>query len=645
MKRSVRRLSMVVALVFISLLWNPAFCAGEPEGIIRIRPESGLVILLPANPTSLEKDAAALLSRMLEKSLGADFTVVSEKGASTGDRLVIAVGRTQAAEKSGILSLLGSAGAESIGIGVWAEKSLICIAGKEDLATHFAVARFLEKYAAIRWFFPDDLGLSVPRKGVMEIPSGTEVQTPDFPMRWVGKDFAASWAVFNGMNTNMDERGGFHVFKSAHTFHDFLPPEKYFKSHPEYFSEIKGERKPKQLCTSNREVIDLVAKAMIRMFDEQATLDMITLFPEDGRSFCECSRCRSLDDPSEIAVTEVNSPRWKELSFDRHRALSRRMTIFYREVTGSVLSARPNKKIQVGAYSSYLHPPKNFQARLHPNVFVLMCHGFCHNHPLESASCEANRRFRDAMNGWRRIYSGMTIYEYYRKGSHLDLPFPILHSIKKDIPFLKREGVFGFYTQFTRDQFTNGLNYYLATRLLWNSREDADGILDDFYKNFYGQAWQPMKEYWENYERNAIAVDMHLACPVNQLDKLFPGSLLDKQAVLLDRALKAADGPEVKERVARARISLNYVKMCMEYLAEAKETPGALKGIKNRDRKRAPRQASEDLSGAAERIAEFRESNRKSGTFGGKSNFIDRFLRPKWIVRNLVRSFEEEADD
>ena len=644
MKRSVRRISMVVTLVFISLLWNPVFCAGEPEGVIRIRPESGLVILLPANPTSLEKDAAALLSRMLEKSLGANFTVVSEKGASTGDRPVVAVGRTQAAEKNGLLSLLGSAGAESIGIGVWAEKSLICIAGKEDLATHFAIARFLEKYAGIRWFFPDDLGLCIPRKGVLEIPSGTEVQTPDFPMRWIGRDFAAPWALFNGMNTNMDERGGFHVFKSAHTFHDFLPPEKYFKSHPEYFSEIKGERRPKQLCTSNREVIDLVAKAMIRMFDEQAKLDMITLFPEDGRSFCECSRCRALDDPSEIAVTEVNSPRWKELPFDRQRALSRRMTIFYREVTGSVLGARPNNKIQVGAYSAYLYPPKNFQAKLHPNVFVLMCHGFCHNHPLESASCEANRRFRDAMNGWRRIYSGMTIYEYYRKGAQLDLPFPILHSIKKDIPFLKREGVFGFYTQFTKDHFTAGLNYYLAARLLWNSKGDADAILDDFYKSFYGKAWQPMKEYWENYERAAISADMHLAPPVDQLDRLFPGTLLKNQGLLLDRALKVADGPEVKERIERAMVSLNYVKMCMEYLASAKEMSGALKGLQGRARKGASREASEDLSGMAERIAEFREQNRKNNSFGGESNYVKRFLRPKWIVNNLARSLEEPDD-
>ena len=61
------------------------------------------------------------------------------------------------------------------------------------------------------------------------------------------------------------ERGGSIVGTMGHAFYAFVPPEEYFKDHPEYFEmDDRGRRKAErgQLCTTNPEVIEIVARQL-----------------------------------------------------------------------------------------------------------------------------------------------------------------------------------------------------------------------------------------------------------------------------------------------------------------------------------------------------------------------------------------------
>lgn len=617
---------LIAVLILVALCFAPG--AAETPALITISPNQEVIIVVPEEPSQIEERAANDLAFMLGKVLNKTFTILSEDRLSSGVNIVIAVGNTKISREHNLPKVIVGKSDDTLLVGAFPETREICLVGKKDLGVLFAVSHFLETFAGVRWYLPGDLGQVIPAKKALTVPAGVTIQSPDFPMRRIGKKFASDWALFNKMNTNLFKKEGFNIFGTAHTFHEFLSPDKYFKSHPEYFAEIKGKRRPRQLCTSNPEVIRLVAEAIIRLFKDRTYLDMGTLFPQDSVFFCECANCRALDDPDAPPVQAINSrskisgPQWH-----KYRSLSRRMTIFYVEVAKRVLTVYPNAKIQVGAYKFYLYPYGNIPLRAPENVFVEMCHGWDHNHHIESDASEINMRFRAALDDWRKIYAGVTIYEYYRKLAHLDLPFPILHSIEKDIPYFNKVGIYGLYTQFGKDYYTNGLNYYIAARLLWDSSQSVAEIMDDFCKNFYGASAEYMKAYYNNYEKAAIDADIVLSCPVYELDKVFTKDMIEKQNRLIEQALQNAENQRIKKRIRRSHISLLYVKLCMDYLYRTKET--VRRGIKV---------AGIDLFNKAEEIRNFREQNKWSHCFGRHNDYISRFLNPDWLLKQIINS-------
>jgi len=595
-------------------------------------------IIVSAEATGGELRAARELAKHIEDISGATLSVCQETMRPEEPGNSIEVGNTGRAKRLRLRERMKGSPEDAFLIRSLPNEGVVFLVGKGDLGTLYAAHHLLESQFGMHWYFPDELGRTVQRRETLSVGWIDEEHQPDFPVRWIGGRRADRWAAFNKNNANVADDLGVHVYKTAHTFDLLCPPEKYFSLHPGYFALVEGKRRPSQLCTSNPEVIKIVSDSIIEILSKNKNLGMITLFPNDGLGFCECSGCKFLDETGFPPVEAVNS-RWKSLGSDRHCALSRRMATFYIEVAGRVLEHYPDAYIQAGAYSAYLYPPRQLGLEAPPNIFIEMCHDRCHNHPIESKDCDINKRFLEAMRGWKRVFSGITIYEYYRKGAHLDLPFPIIHSMEKDIPLLKRMGVSCLYSQFGGDYYTNGLNYYVASKLLWNSTENVEEVLSGFYKDFYGKSCLLMKEYWENYENAAIEANIHLSCDINELHLIFSEQLLARQKDLLRQAFQLADSDAVRERIRRAQISLHYVTLCMEYIAAGQDLVTT-----NRDSWVQHKTVGLiRLHAMAKDILTYRNQMEEFNCFGWDSTYIRRFLKPKWIVRKTRGGREDSC--
>jgi len=612
---------------------------GETVGALVRDGEPAGCIVVPAGASDHERTAATELQAYLARMSGAELPVIGEGEPTEGYPAY--VGRTEFARAGGLLDRAAGLGEE--GLLMHAGEDGLALLGGSDLGTYYAVYAFLEEKLGVRWFNPDPLGEVVPELPTVEVGRMDETQAPDFGMRWIGRD---QWALRNRQNVGLpDESIGLKIFASAHTFRKFVPPEEHFDAHPEWFALVGGRRQRfeghhrNQLCTSNPEVIDATVRAMRRTLDEDPDIDIITLFPNDGNGFCECEACRALDEDTKYSVEDINSG-WGAADWERHRTLSRRMTIFYDECARRLAETHPDRYVKTGIYASYLLTPLDEALSVPETCIGQLCHGSCHNHPICDPDCEINRDFRASLEGWAKIYPRLCLYEYYYKVAALQLPFPIIHSMREDIPYLRDIGLFGIYTQYAQNWWTIGLSYYVAAKLLWNADLDVDALLDDYYRKMYGAAFEPMRDYWQAYEQAAIDADVHLAAEYAHLPLIFTRPLIAAQHDRLERAEALADSDAVRERVEKARIVLGYVDIAMRYMDVVMAAARAQADV----RWETPGEPTPELVAAAEAVQAYLNEHDGSHCFRGTGDsYRRRFLNPANAVRRSLDVIAERT--
>ena len=275
-------------------------------------------------------------------------------------------------------------------------------------------------------------------------------------------------------------------------------------------------------------------------------------------------------------------------------------------------------------------------AKLPDNLIGEICHGSCHNHPIVDEECARNSQYKTGIEGWLKIFSRLSVYEYYYKVAALELPFPIVHSIRQDIRYYKDMKFYGLYTQYADNWWTIGLNYYIAARLLWTSEQNVDVLLEDFYKKFYGRAWIPMKAYHECLENAAKRSHMHLVSNFIDLPKMFCPETLKEAEVLLKEAAAIPSSEQVRARIAKQTIVIEYTRRCMDYIRAMLQA--------SEDKVLILRKASsEDISirfdEHVQGLRSFLRMHKESNCFRSKmSNYVKRFLDPVCTFRYVDRN-------
>ena len=609
-------LATILGLV-VSLL-----SAGDAPGAVTIvedgRPRAAIV--LPIEPNQGEKRAAEELRVYVEKASGAELPILKEDEAWEGPKIVL--GRA-------CRDLTRQAAGD--GFTVETRGDAVMIAGGNQRGTLYGAYDLLEDQLGIRWFMPGEIGEVVPEAATVIIPSLSRHERPSFEYRWIGP--GSEWSARNRNNVGLAEIG-INIFRSAHTFSTFLDPDKYFDEHPQWYALVGGVRRRNQrhthgnqICTSNPEAVREVIKNIREFLDENPDVAIVTLFPNDGNWFCECPNCKALDEPGWASVEEINR-HGRAAGLRGYGTLSRRMTIFNNTVARAIGETHPHVMVKVGAYSCYTNPPNDASLGCAENVIVQICHGWCHNHPITDPGCPVNADFRKAIEGWGRIApGGVMLYEYYYKVAQCELPFPIIHSMREDLPYFKRIGVRGVYTQYTSNWGTLTLPYYVAARLLWDVEADVDALLDDFYRKFYGPAAGPMRRYYERLEKAAIDSGLHFSPPYYRFPEVFTDACLADCRKYLEEAKQLANTEKIQQRLAMVETSLTYTELVMDYVGEVRRVDEKKQGVRwhlDMD----PNLFAE-AKDRAEVVREFMSRPQGTNVIRESTSYVDRLLNPQ----------------
>ena len=127
---------------------------------------------------------------------------------------------------------------------------------------------------------------------------------------------------------------------------------------------------------------------------------------------------------------------------------------------------------------------------------------------------------------------------------------------------MKKWGVIGFVDE-TRNVWAEAgiASRYLRARLEWNANADADAILDDFYRHWYGRAAAPMAAFGDAVEDAIERAPIH-GHEDRVMPEIYTDSLLKKLERYLARAEKRAarDSDAVQARVRADRLILDHLK-------------------------------------------------------------------------------------
>ena len=516
-----------------------------PPRAIVVDRQPAATILLGTKPNEREVRAAVDIQDYVGRATGAVLPIARGPGDVRGHVIAIRVQDPPQGESR-----------EAFRIKVTDRRT--DLVGNSPLAAFYAACELLERGVGVRWYLPGPLGEVVPRRDTLVLPALDLEQSPSFPMRWIGN---SDWMLRNKQNRCDD---GFLVYPGIyHTQNRLVPHQDYFQKRPDFFALIKGERSPQgecKLCYSNPDLVREVAKNMGAMLDANPNIKLMSLSPTDGQMWCECEGCKGMD----------------EEGVDRDRSKSRRSLLFYNAVAAELRKTHPEARMLVGAYNVYNWPPKDKAIKADPMIDVIITHyeDYCMAHPVPDPACPLNQRYVQLIKEWQELGCGIYYYEYYWKVNWLDLPWPIVHSIRHDFPWYKQQGHKGVYTQYSFScvwqQFPV---HYVAAKLLWDVNADVDAIMDRMFDDLFAAAAPQMKAYWALMEKQTATCGRHF--PGRGLSvgpAVFTDSVRGQLRSLYEAAVEANQDKVVAQRLEKIGSSLEYVDRLMQYGALKRAT-------------------------------------------------------------------------
>jgi hypothetical protein len=262
------------------------------------------------------------------------------------------------------------------------------------------------------------------------------------------------------------------------------------------------------------------------------------------------------------------------------------------------------------AYSRYIMPPEKI--RLEPHVIPQYCLWSAYKH----ANPEIKREHEAIAMGWAKAAQHAAIYEYFINGSWPGLHRLVVPYLADSIRFLKKQGIELYETQAGDEFATNGINYYVAGKLLWDTSLDEQEILSDFYVKAFGPAGPAVRRFQERLQAAwtaATAGGQDVSCQsieTTRVLELFTPELLGSCAEDLAQAAKMAGGDVIRRRVEFLRQGLRYTEVTVDavrYVKAVDLRADAAPTVAARTEQKARVQAAIQ---AIERRRQFVEENR-----------------------------------
>lgn len=530
-------LALAVALVSICpVMAGKLFKAGKSRYMI--------VVTSDASPS--EQTAAHELQEYINKISGVKLELLSDDNTTDYNKVIYIGYNSKYGAKLGIEC--PAEGDESftyctVGDNLW-------IWGGKQRGTMYGVYAFLENELGVRWYTKSCT--KVPERDTWSFGKLNHSETPAVGIRQMdyfdSQDaaFLAHNKVNSIWNSQVNDYGNLVGYWGCHTFDALVASNKYFATHPEYFSLRGGERKPHtQLCLTNPDVLKLCTEGMLQTIKNNPDYWVYSLSQNDNQLYCQCEKC-----------TEVAN---------KYGGQSGLLLWFVNQVADVVKEHHPDKHISTFAYQYTRGVPTGITPR--DNVVIRLCSiECCFGHPLDA--CDHNKPFMEDIRKWKDVAGKLFIWDYVTNFRQYLAPFPNFDVLAPNIKTFIDHNVIGIYEE-GQYQSTGGsfadLRAWVLNKLLWNPEQDTMALVDDFIGGYYGAAAPYVMKYF-NLCHKQLKDDTVLDIYYVENHPIFSEEFLKRANELVDKACQAVENEsdELKYRVDLVRLQMKYLYLVRE---------------------------------------------------------------------------------
>ena len=557
----VRRIFLITAALLSAVPAHRA--AGAQNATVLTLAEEGRTkysIVIGAEAVDGEKYAADELAHFLGLISGAEFPIRRDSDPA-GD-FEIVLGHTNRKRLEDLPADLRTDNLE--GFAIVPEDARLVIIGNLPRATLYGVYDFLDVELGVRFLAPNVN--HVPRQATLKVPVSPRTYGPPIERRTIYQALMGAESLRNRMNgygfmvAHEKMLGGVKwVGHPTHTFNILVPREKYFKTHPEFFPLIDGERREyhngmiTQLCMTNPDVLLLVMNKVHQWMKDDIAVNpynkvVASVSANDSIHFCECEVCQAVkrEDGSEDA--SGNGPAHLRMV----NAIARR-----------VAEEFPNASITTMLYHSGM--PKKIKPV--SNVIMQMVSGIDWRYRFDDPNVQNNVRMVKTLTEWTRKVGDGRIYNWSKHVNFGDFlkPIPNLREIATNIRiYHEKYRLGGMFAQNQQSPNTEMqvLRFYLLARAMWRPTVDSRETIKEFCVPYYGGGAEGVMRYidylhdeWRDRlskgNNENISELGELGLEPHEIDVLVP-----EAERILSAAEAAAKTPKTKQRVAICRLPM-----------------------------------------------------------------------------------------
>ena len=510
-----RQITFLSILCFLCLS-----CSGDRLEITNNGTSNHEIVISPESTKTLN-ESAKVLKKYIDKISGSDIGIVN-MNAQSSNLHKIYIGTS----KSEILDLHE--------LSIQSKDKNIFINGGSDKAIQNAIYIFIEDYLGVQWFSPTVEKL--PLESTISIANNINYSyTPEITTRTVhsrlfyeNDDYAAKLKVTTE---------AFPTYVSnarVHTFHRFIPEEKFYKEHPEYFALRGDKRLPTQLCLTNDTVYSIVKDSVTSLFAKNPTSNVVSVSQDDNTQYCQCENCAKID-------AAEGSPAGSMIYF-----------------VNKIATNFPNKQISTLAYQ---HTRKPSKTKPRENVLITLCSIECDRSAPISEKCDD---FTQDLIGWGKLTDNIRIWDYTTQFTNFLAPFPNINTLQPNIQLFRDNNakwIFKQHSSHPSELFE--LRSYLTAKLLWNTDVDVDSLITRFTDGYYEEGGVYVKKYVDlihsELKKHPNFFLFLYGDPSQAFDSYLSPELLATYEGFFDEAEKAvASKPAVLKRIKEARLSTDY---------------------------------------------------------------------------------------